>query len=266
MIISIVTATLNASRYLAQCIDSVRSNSCPGVEPEHIIVDGGSTDETLEIAYAKGVRVITGRDAGIYDALNKGSFASSGVLLGCLGADDMLAEGALGLIAKEYARGQPRWICGDVRYIDGSDNYLGTFSAPPQWMGHRIFASLGWSCLNHQATYVARELFDELGGFNLEFKVAADYDLIARAFSRSPYRRIRRVLSISRITGMNFATIHEVRGSSERATIADAFAPEPAAERLLYRTALKIWLAAANPVWYVRMRRGWLVPSSRSTA
>src|ERR1035438_8303797 len=110
MIISIITATLNASGYLRQCIDSVRSNSCPGVDPEHIIVDGGSTDETLEIAHAKGVRVITGKDAGIYDALNKGSFACSGVLLGCLGADDMLSHGAFGAIAKEYERGQPRWI------------------------------------------------------------------------------------------------------------------------------------------------------------
>src|ERR1019366_6697757 len=157
MVISVVTPTLNASRYLGQCIDSVKSNSCPGVEAEHIIVDGGSTDETLEIAQAKGVRVLAGKDAGVFDAINKGSFASSGVLLGFLGADDLLLEGALGAIAKEYRRGQPRWICGGVRYIDGRGNDLGTLSPPPHWMGHRIFASLGGTCLAHMATYLARD-------------------------------------------------------------------------------------------------------------
>ncbi len=257
MIISIVTATLNASRYLGQCIDSVRTNSCPGVEAEHIIVDGGSTDATLEIAHAKGVRVITGKDAGIYDAINKGSFASSGVLLGCLGADDMLLGGALGAIAREYGRGQPRWICGGVRYIDGKGNYRGTVSPPPHWMGHRIFASYGGSCLNHQATYLAREFFEELGGFNLDFKVAGDYDLFARALSRCPYRRIPRALAAFRITGRNFSLLQKVRGRYERATITDAFAPKAAAQRLLYRTGLRIWVNATNPVWCVRKYRGW---------
>jgi glycosyltransferase involved in cell wall biosynthesis len=256
MIISIVTATLNASRYLGQCIDSVRSNSCPGIEVEHIIVDGGSTDETLEIAHAKGVRVITGTDAGIFDAINKGSFASAGVLLGCLGADDMLLEGALGAIAKEYGRGQPRWISGGVRYIDGRGNYLSTLSPPPQWMGHRMFASLGAPCLNHQATYLAREFFDELGGFKPDYKVAGDYDLFARALRRCPFRRIPRALAAFRLTGMNFSLVHKVRCDSECAEITDAFAAKRGAQRLLCRTVLRAWLKATNPTWSVRKYLG----------
>ena len=254
MIISIVTPTLNASRYLGQCIDSVRTNSCPGIEAEHIIVDGGSTDETLEIAHAKGVRVLTGKDSGIFDAINKGSFASSGVLLGFLGADDMLLEGALRAIAKEYERGQPRWISGGVRWIDGRDNYLGSRSAPPRWMGPRMYASLGWSCIGHMATYLAREFFDELGGFDLAFKVAADYDLFARALCRCRYRSIGRDLAASRMTGMNFSFIQEAGARSDCAKVMDAFAPKQAAQRLFYGTVLRIWINATNPVWCVKKR------------
>ncbi len=259
MIISIVTPTLNASRYLNQCIDSVRRNSCPGVEAEHIIVDGGSTDETLEIAHAKDVRVLTGKDSGIFDAINKGSFASSGVLLGFLGADDMLLEGALRAIAKEYGRGQPRWIAGGVRWIDGRDNYLGSTSAPPHWIGHRLYASLGWACLAHMSTYLTREFFEELGGFDLEFKVAGDYDLFTKALSRCRFRRIKSDLAVSRLNGLNFSHVQKVRATSECAKVADAFAPKPAAQRLLYRTMLRIWVNAANPLWCVRKRRGWKV-------
>ena len=257
MIISIVTPTLNASRYLCECIDSVSNNSCPGVEAEHIIVDGGSTDETLEMAHAKGVRVLTGKDSGIFDAINKGSFASSGVLLGFLGADDMLLEGALRAIAKEYGRGQPRWISGGIRWIDGRGNHLGSRSAPPHWMGHRMFASLDdGPCLAHLATYLTREFFEELGGFNLDFKVAGDYDLFARALCRCPYRRIPRALAAYRLNGMNYSVVHKIRGSSECAKIMDAFAPKLAAQRLFYRTLLRMWLRATNPVWFVRKRRG----------
>ena len=182
------------------------------------------------------------------------------MLLGFLGADDVLLEGALRAIADEYGRGQPRWICGGVRWIDGRGNYLGSRSAPPHWMGHRIYASLGWPCLAHMATYLTRDFFEGLGGFDLNFKVAGDYDLFARALSRCRYRRIRRALAASRLTGTNFSLVQKVRGSSECAKVMDAFAPKPTAQRLLYRTALRIWVNAANPVWFVRKPRAWKVP------
>jgi len=225
------------------------------VDAEHIIVDGGSTDETIDIARAKGVRVLTGKDAGIFDAINKGSFASSGALLGFLGADDMLLEGALRAVAKEYGRGQPRWLSGGVRWIDAKGNSLGSRSAPPRWMGHRIYSSLGWSCIGHMATFLAREFFEELGGFCIDFRDAGDYDLFARALSTCRYRRIGRALAASRLTGLNYSIVQRVRGSNENDRVMDAFAPKAAAQRLLYGTVLRIWLNATNPVWCVRKYR-----------
>jgi hypothetical protein len=168
----------------------------------------------------------------------------------------MLLEGALGAVAKEYGRGEPRWISGGVHYIDDRGNNLGTLSAPPQWMGHRIFASLGWPCLNHQATYVAKDFFEELGGFNLKFKVAADYELFARALSRCQFRRVRRPLAVFRITGVNDNLAKKDVAGRECAQVGDTFAPKPAAQRLLYRTALRLWVNATNPEWFVRKYRG----------
>ncbi len=259
MIISIVTPTLNASRYLSECIESVQADSFPGVEAEHIIVDGGSTDGTLEIAHAKGVRVLTGKDSGIFDAINKGSFASSGLLVGFLGADDMLVKGALRAVAMEYERGRPRWISGGVRWIDGKGAFLGSRSAPPQWMGLRCFASLGWSCIAHMSTYLTREFFDELGGFDRSFRVTGDYDLFARALSKCRYRRIRRDLAVSRLTGMNHSTVQKVRLSSECATVMDSFGPKPTVQRQVCGNLLRVWVNAANPVWSLRKRRGCIV-------
>src|SRR5438067_2048285 len=95
MIITVVTPTLNAADYLRQCIESVRSNEAAGIEIEHVIVDGGSTDGTVGIANEFGFQVMTGKDRGIFDAINKGSFNSRGKLLSFLGADDVMLPGGM---------------------------------------------------------------------------------------------------------------------------------------------------------------------------
>lgn len=255
MIISIVTATLNAERYLAQCIDSVERNACFGIDPEHIIVDGGSTDNTLEIARAKGVRIITGKDSGIFDAINKGNLASSGELIGCLGADDILLDGALQAVADEYRRGQPQWLSGSYRWIDSEGRYMHSGSAPPPWLGARIYASAGWSSMAHMSTYLTRDLFEELGGFNADFKVAGDYELFARAWSRYSYRRIRRTLAACRFTAMNVSHVQAARGTRECTAIATAFGPHSAWQRTVYRLVLRIWTRADKLTWRIQERR-----------
>ena len=249
VIISIVTPTLNAERYLAQCIDSVRSNASGGIEPEHVIVDGGSTDQTTEIARAKGVRLIEGKDSGIFDAINKGSFASSGELLGFLGADDLLLDGALQALVNAYRQGQPRWLSGSFRWIDKDGTHMMWRSAPPTWLGLQVYASLGWSSMAHMSTYLTRDLFEELGGFNIAFKLAGDYELFARAWSRCAFRRIRRPLAAFRFTETNYSFVHEARKVDECNAIAESFAPKSSRQRKLYRMALRNWMRADKLSW-----------------
>src|ERR1700712_3138233 len=109
MIVSIVTPTLNASEFIEDCIQSVKRNSSREVDIEHVIVDAGSTDGTVEIAQKNGLTVLQGKDKGIFDAINKGSYASSGDLLGFLGADDLLLDGAMDALHRNYEKGRDRW-------------------------------------------------------------------------------------------------------------------------------------------------------------
>jgi glycosyltransferase involved in cell wall biosynthesis len=95
MKVSVVTPTLNGVEYLRECIESSHASARNGIEVEHMIVDAGSTDGTVELARSLGATVLQGKDRGIFDAINKGSFAASGELLGFLGADDVLLPGGL---------------------------------------------------------------------------------------------------------------------------------------------------------------------------
>ena len=87
MRISLVTPTLNAATYLGEALSSVREQQ---IAVEHIAVDGGSTDGTLELLHESGARVISEPDSGLYDAINKGVGLSTGDVVGFLNADDLL--------------------------------------------------------------------------------------------------------------------------------------------------------------------------------
>src|SRR5919106_579373 len=116
MIVTVVTPTLNAMHYLAECIQSTRSQKSDNVDVDHVVVDGGSTDGTVEFARSQGCTVMTGKDEVIFDAINKGSFNSNGVLLGFLGADDVLLPGALDAVVRAHQQHGARWLVGRVRW------------------------------------------------------------------------------------------------------------------------------------------------------
>src|SRR6187549_3363851 len=116
MIVTIVTPTLNAVEYLKECIESARRNTTKDIEIEHVIVDGGSTDGTVELARSYGLRVLQGKDSGIFDAINKGSFDSSGELLGFLGADDVMLDGASSAVVQAYRKSGRRWVVGGIKW------------------------------------------------------------------------------------------------------------------------------------------------------
>jgi hypothetical protein len=160
-----------------------------------------------------------------------------------------LLEGALQVVARQYREGQHRWISGGVRWIDGDGRDLGSTSAPGAWMTTKVFACLGWCCVWHMATYVSRGLFEELGGFKVDFKDAGDYEFFARALSQSSYKRITRPLAAYRLTGQNNSVIHRERTNLECRRVLNSFGPPSDLERIAYRYLLKLWVNGANPVW-----------------
>lgn len=249
MIITVVTPTLNGAAYLRECIASVKRNHHPSYTVDHVIVDAGSTDGTVEIARENGLRIIQGKDQGIFDAINKGSFNSDGDLLGFLGADDIMLDGALLEIATLYRASRPGWIVGGIRWIGEKGEDLGSLAAPPHWMTPRIHACLGWNPIMHMSTYFSRELFMALGGFNIAYKDAGDYELFARALSRQPYGRIDKPLTCFRRTRVNNSVVNAERAGAEARAVLKTFGPESALERALWRQVLKAWFNLRNPRW-----------------
>lgn len=180
MKISIVTVAFNSDRTIADTLRSVAVQTYPKVE--HIVIDGASTDDTLQQVRQHGAHVAMLRsepDGGIYDAMNKGLALASGDFVGFLNADDMLASpDAVAAIARAAAAPEIGAVCGDLVYVraDRPDEVLrhwrcGTYS-PRQ-------LRFGWMP-PHPTFYLRRSLLEQVGGFDVRLRIAADYDFMLR--------------------------------------------------------------------------------------
>jgi glycosyltransferase involved in cell wall biosynthesis len=235
-----------------------------GVEVEHVVVDGGSSDRTVEIARAHGcVLAPVGDDKGIFDAANKGTAMARGQLVGFLGSDDVLPPGALAAIARRYQLSGRRWVTGSYVWTDEHLRPVGRVAAPPEWLTPEMEAVLGWSYSLHMATYMEKALFEELGGFDLAFPVAADYKLMTEAMRRTPFAREPQVVALWRRHGENESIASPALAELER--IARTYGPSNPLQRAALRAFVKTWVNLRNPVWAYRKRRP-LPPVERSVA
>ncbi|PAW93487.1 glycosyltransferase [Mucilaginibacter sp. MD40] len=176
--ISIITVCYNAVNTIERCIRSVISQQHTNIE--YIIVDGGSTDGTLDVLsrYEKNISILISEpDKGIYDAMNKGIQLSSGEILGVLNADDFFANGKILTVVHEAFSSQPAYIVyGDLDYVDATGNTI------RKWRSgnykHGLF-NYGWMP-PHPTFYCRRVLFEQLGNYSLAYGTAADYELMSR--------------------------------------------------------------------------------------
>jgi glycosyltransferase involved in cell wall biosynthesis len=179
--IGIVTPTLNAERYIEETLRSIWTQASDSVEIDHVIVDGGSVDRTIDIASQYPSRVIVSTDdQGMYDAVNRGMAAVRGTIVGYINADDEVAPEAFIRISSAFRR-RPRagWLCGRVEYIDGEGRTLATMM--PVRLTLRSFLGIGWSCIPQQTVWARRQFFDRIGSFDIAYKNCGDYDWYARA-------------------------------------------------------------------------------------
>jgi glycosyltransferase involved in cell wall biosynthesis len=249
MIITVVTPTLNGIGYLQECINSVRQNSSANVEVEHVIADGGSTDGTPELAEACGLRVLRRPSKDLFERINEASFDSSGELIGYLGADDVMQEGAMEAIAQAYRRNGKYWVVGGIRWIDENGRSLGGLAAPPTWITPRMHVCLGWNPIMHVSTYLSRDFFTQLNGFNIAYQTCGDYEMFARALSSAPYERLARPVASFRRTGSNNSAVNRSGILRENQMVLAQFRPKSNLERQFWRYALKFWFNLANPEW-----------------
>lgn len=170
--VSVITATYNAAATLERALDSVRSQAWAPIE--HIVVDGGSGDGTLDILRQRpGVTWVSGKDRGIYDAINKGIASSSGEWLYVLGADDYLVDEQVfaDMLGAESCR-----AC-DVVY----GNVISPRCASPYGGAFNLHMILTRN-ICHQSIFMRRRLFDRIGPYDLRYRYFADWDLNLRWF------------------------------------------------------------------------------------
>jgi glycosyltransferase involved in cell wall biosynthesis len=254
VLVSIVTPSLNGMDFLAECIESVRSQASLSVDVEHILVDGGSTDGTPEFAAAAGCTVLTREERNLTYAMNKGVRHASGTLVGFLGCDDILLPGALDTVIRRYERDGRRWLVGRCRWIDARGRSKGDQKPPPNWLPSSVLASLDWSPFPPISTFTHRDFFAELGWFDVWFYYAADFEFYVRARSLEPFSRINRALGGLRRHPYNTSkernTIHE----AEIAAINQGHGPPGSGARTTYRYGAKLLMNGQSPRWMVQKR------------
>jgi glycosyltransferase involved in cell wall biosynthesis len=176
--ISLITVTYNAGNTIEHCIRSVISQVYKNVE--YIIIDGASTDNTIQIInkYKKYVHhFVTEQDMGIYDAMNKGINFATGDIVGMLNADDVFSDNSvLESIATVFEEKNVDILYGDLDYV----NRLGKIFR--KWRsGKYTPGKFNWGWMPpHPTFYCRRELFSKYGLYSLSYGTAADYDLMLR--------------------------------------------------------------------------------------
>ena len=180
MKISIITTAYNSGRTIEETIKSVLSQSYK--DYEHIIVDGNSKDNTMEIVkkyekeYNGKLKYISEKDEGIYDAMNKGIKMATGDIIGLLNSDDKYADkDVLNIIEETIRNNDCDGIHGNLLYMDSE-----TMTKPQRkWITKSTNIKTG-NIMAHPTMYLKREVYDKKGLYDLKYKIVSDYDFMVK--------------------------------------------------------------------------------------
>lgn len=179
--ISIITATYNAQDTIADCLRSMAGQRHR--DWEHIVVDGASTDGTLDVLRSHAAQIatlISEPDGGMYEAINKGIACATGEVIGLLHADDIYADDqVLEDVAKAFASPDVSAVYGDLQYVSKGDG----LRVIRHWRAGRFGQQKllrGWMP-PHPSLFLRRHVYERCGGFSLQYRIAADYDFMLRA-------------------------------------------------------------------------------------
>lgn len=204
-LVSVVTVTHNAAATIEQTMRSVGEQDYRSIE--HIVIDGASTDETLEIVArhaGPSVRIISEPDHGIYDAMNKGIRLSTGQVIGFLNADDVYAyPHVVADVVAAMQRDRVDAVFGDAEFFraDRPAQPVRRYNSA-RFSPKRI--AWGWMPA-HPAMFLRREVFERYGPFRTDYRIAGDFEFIARAFwpGKLRYRHLPEVLVRMRTGGVS---------------------------------------------------------------
>jgi glycosyltransferase involved in cell wall biosynthesis len=216
--ISVITVSFNSRETIADTIESVVAQTHPRVE--HIVVDGASTDGTVEVLerYRGSLaKVVSEPDEGIYAAMNKGLAMATGDIIGTLNSDDVyIDENVLGMVAAVFQDDAVDVCYGDISYVDKGDLHriVRHWRSEPYRPG--LFEQ-GWMP-PHPAFFIRRRALGRVGPFEASYRFAADFDFMLRALHvqqlRSTY--LPRELVKMRVGGeTNSSVMNVLKGNIE---------------------------------------------------
>ncbi len=205
MKISVITVSLNSANTIRDTIDSVIRQDHKNIE--YIIIDGGSTDGTFDIitSYSEHVhRMVSEPDQGIYHAMNKGIRLATGDVVGVLNSDDFYAHDAvLSLVNEAFVSSGADIVFGDLVFVDKDDvTRVKRYYSSKKFRPWKL--RFGWMP-PHPATFIRREAFARAGLYSLDYKIAADYEMLVRLLlgHRCSFFRIPDVLVRMRFGGVS---------------------------------------------------------------
>ena len=229
MKISLITVCYNSVKTIKTAIESVLAQQ--GVDLEYIVVDGGSKDGTVDLLkdyepkFNGRMRWISERDRGMYDAINKGIKMATGDIVGILNADDVLATAnTLAHIAELFSHkeqeGQERGeeidghvdcVYADIRFVKEGETVEALREAPTV----RYCSAAKWrpwmfrfaAMVPHPSFYVRRACFERLGGYSLDYRICADFELELRVLGIAKLRAVYlpECVVVMRMGGMSTA-------------------------------------------------------------
>jgi glycosyltransferase involved in cell wall biosynthesis len=218
MKVSVITVCFNSKKTIADTLRSVHEQSYKDIE--HIVVDGASSDGTLEVIGRTPNRIarfLSEPDEGIYDAMNKGISMATGDIVGFLNSDDVYAsEGSLEKIVDAFDNPNMDACYGDVLFVaaDNSERIVRYWKAGPYSPGS---LAKGWMP-PHPTFYVRRHVYERAGGFDPAYHFQADFEMAIRLIElqKIPMRYIPNTLVRMRMGGASNASIwNVVRGNME---------------------------------------------------
>lgn len=263
-LVSVVTPSLDQGRFLEEAIRSVLEQDYPRIE--HVVVDGGSTDETLEILRRyPHLRWVSEPDRGQADAINKGFRMASGDIFGWLNADDYYLPGAVAAAVDALVRGGCGLVHGGWRQVDETGRTIKDVAVVPFDYEEQLERA---NRVAQPGSFFTREAFEAVGGVDPALRYAMDYELWLKLGERYTVCQVDQVLAAYRYHPTSKSVAHYRRfaaetwragrshGASRRSPLYVHFYL-PYTHPRLYRLARRSWALGSRvaPRVAVRVRR-----------